>query len=97
MIEYVRIYTRTISTVGMLFQTRGKFTMAEKLLSRGNADAIAMVWRSSREYLNSLHNYAVLRKDMGYYDEADSIFAHILPLFENYYGSIFFSVRHRIK
>ena len=86
-IEYIKIYTRTITTIGMLFQTRGKYAQADKLLTRAMAMRLKWFGKESREYLNSLHNYAVLKKDMGLYEEADSLFNKVLPAFETIFGA----------
>jgi len=81
-IGYVKIYSRALSSVGMLYQTRGKFTEAEALLSRAMDMRATHLGQISPEYVNSLHNLAVLKKDKGDYDQADSIFNYLQPVFE---------------
>jgi CHAT domain-containing protein len=69
----------------MLYQTRGKFAQADELLSRAMKMRKTWIGTTSSEYLNSLHNIAVLKKDMGLYDEADSLFNYLLPVFKERY------------
>lgn len=85
-INYIKAYTRIITSSGMLFQTRGKFVMAEKLL--GKALDIRKRWfgENSIEYINILHNMAVLKKDMGSYDDAEDIFNKLIPSFAQLFG-----------
>ena len=71
----------------MLFETRGKFVQAEELLSTAMQTREKWLGKTSREYLNSLFNLAVLKKDMGDYDEADSIFNYLQPVFEKLFTS----------
>ncbi len=85
-VTYVKVYTRLITSAGMLFQTRGKFVMAEKLISRGMSMRKQWLGENSREYMNSLHNMAVLKKDMGMYDEAERILNRIIPTFRQLFG-----------
>ena len=80
--EYIRILTRTVSTVGMLYQTRGKFVQAESLLTEAMEMRAHWFGKNSPEYFNSLHNIAVLKKDMGIYDEAETIYNYLVPIFE---------------
>lgn len=80
--EDVKFYTRLASTMGMLYQTRGKFVQASALLTRSMELRRSRFGNTSPEYINSLHNIAVLKKDMGLYDEADSIFNYLVPVFE---------------
>ncbi|HET6768271.1 MAG TPA: CHAT domain-containing tetratricopeptide repeat protein, partial [Chitinophagaceae bacterium] len=83
--EYVKVYTRIISTAGMLYQTCGKFTQADEFLTQAMQIRKTAFGKNSPEYLNSLHNIAVLRKDMGWYDEADSLFNYLQPIFKELY------------
>lgn len=77
-----KIYTSAATTVGMLYQTRGKFTAAEKLLSIAMDVRARAFGKTSREYINSLHNMAVLKKDLGQYDEAERMFNYLVPTFK---------------
>lgn len=78
----LQIYTSAATTVGLLYQTRGKFINAEVLLTR------ALNWRAyrfgktSKEYINSLHNMAVLKKDLGQYEESERMFNYLVPAFK---------------
>ncbi len=78
----VKFYTRAASTIGMLYQTRGKFLQANALLTRTMELRASRFGKTSREYINSLHNMAVLKKDMGFYDEAETMFNYLEPVFE---------------
>jgi CHAT domain-containing protein/tetratricopeptide (TPR) repeat protein len=78
----IKYYTRLTSTIGMLYQTRGKFVQASELLTRAMELRASRFGKTSPEYINSLHNMAVLKKDMGLYDEADSLFNYLVPVFE---------------
>jgi CHAT domain-containing protein/Tfp pilus assembly protein PilF len=80
--EDVKFYTRLTSTIGMLYQTRGKFVQANELLTRTMEVRASRFGKNSREYINSLHNMAVLKKDMGLYDEAETMFNYLVPVFE---------------
>ena len=82
---YAKVFTRIISTVGMLYQTRGKFAQADQLLTHAMQKRKTWIGTNSPEYLNSLHNIAVLKKDMGLYDEADSLFNYLQPVFKELY------------
>ena len=84
--DYIKIFTRAISSAGMLYQTRGKFVKAEALLNRAMEMRRNWLGESSPEYLNSLHNVAVLKKDMGMYDEAESIFNNLIPVFKSLFN-----------
>ena len=83
--EYVKVYTRILSTAGMLFQTCGKFTQADEFLTQAMQIRKTVFGKNNPAYLNSLHNIAVLRKDMGWYDEADSLFNYLQPIFKELY------------
>jgi CHAT domain-containing protein len=85
-IDYIKAYTRIITSSGMLFQTRGKFVMAEKLMSSAMDMRKRWLGENSEEYLNSLHNMAVLKKEMGLYDEAESSFNKLMPVFKQTFG-----------
>ncbi|NOT52120.1 MAG: CHAT domain-containing protein [Chitinophagaceae bacterium] len=77
-----KIYTSAASTVGMLYQTRGKFTAAETLLKLAMDIRERSFGKTSREYINSLHNMAVLKKDLGQYEEAERMFNYLVPAFK---------------
>lgn len=67
--DRLKLYSSAMNTIGLLFQTRGKFVHAEKNL-KYNLDLRATRFgKTSREYINSLHNMAVLKKDLGQYDK----------------------------
>ena len=85
--EAAKMYTRLTSTIGMLWQTRGKFVKAEELQTLSMNMRLSRFGTNSREYINSVHNMAVLKKDMGMYDEADSIFNYLMPVFEKEFGT----------
>jgi len=78
----MKMFTSGVNTVGLLYQTRGKFTRARELLNLSMQARAAKFGRTSREYISSLHNLAVLKKDLGQYDEAEKIFNYILPTFK---------------
>lgn len=77
-----KLYTSAASTVGMMFQTRGKFVAAETLLKLAMDLRERSFGRTSREYINSLHNMAVLKKDLGQYEEAERMFNYLVPAFK---------------
>jgi CHAT domain-containing protein/tetratricopeptide (TPR) repeat protein len=85
--EAAKMYSRLTTTIGMLWQTRGKFVKAEELQTLSMNLRLGRFGRNSPEYINSVHNLAVLKKDMGMYDEADSIFNYLTPVFERLFGT----------
>ncbi len=86
-LDYIRVKTRIINSVGLLYQTRGKFVQAGELLNWALEKRENILGRSSPEYVNSLHNLAVFKKDLGYYEEADSIFNLLIPLFKELFST----------
>lgn len=84
--EDLKQFTAGVNTVGMLFHTRGKYVIAEQILQfcltlRGNRFG-----KTSREYLNSLANMAVLKKDLGLYEESERMFNYLVPVFKKLYS-----------
>ncbi|MEI2740654.1 MAG: CHAT domain-containing tetratricopeptide repeat protein [Chitinophagaceae bacterium] len=77
-----KLYTSAASTVGMMYQTRGKYVAAETLLRLAMDIREKTFGKTSREYINSLHNMAVLKKDLGQYDEAERMFNYLVPTFK---------------
>ena len=84
--NYIKVYTRAITSVGMLYETRGKFTQAELLLNKALQTREKWFGKNSREYLNSLFNLAVLKKDMGLYDEAETMFNYLQPVIKELFS-----------
>lgn len=82
----MRLYTSIVNTAGITYQTRGRYADAEKLFSR------AMNWRAdrfgktSKEYINSLHNMAVIKKDLGQYEESERMFNYLVPTIRKLYS-----------
>jgi len=81
-----RKYCGTITAVGMLYQTRGKYLFADEVLSQALKIREARYGKTSRDYINSLHNMAVLRKDQGQYEEAERMLNYLVPTLRKVYG-----------
>jgi CHAT domain-containing protein len=63
-------YAQTISNLGLLYQSRGRYTEAKQF----NEDAIKLRQgkKSVGKYIVSLNNNAVLKKETGFYTEAEA-------------------------
>lgn len=83
--DHLKLYSGAMNTIGLLFQTRGKFVHAEKVLKYNLDLRAARFGKTSREYINSLHNLAVLKKDIGQYEEAERIFNYLVPTLKKIY------------
>ncbi len=69
----------TISNLGLVMHSKGRFNQAEKFTLRGlelRRDEL----RDDRGYSSSLNNLAVLYKDMGRYNEAEKLFEEAIRL-----------------
>lgn len=71
-------YSQTISNLGLLYQSRGRFTKAKPF----NEDAIKLRENSNNKgmLIVSINNNAVLKKETGFYTEAESDFKKALEL-----------------
>lgn len=71
-------YAQTVSNLGLLYQSRGRFTKAKKFTD----EALALREKSSNKgmLLVSINNSAVLKKETGFYTEAESGFKKGLDL-----------------
>lgn len=71
-------YAQTLSNLGLLYQTRGRFTKAKKFTE----DALMIREKSSNKnmVLVSMNNLAVLKKETGLYTEAEAGFKKSIEL-----------------
>jgi CHAT domain-containing protein len=71
-------YSQTISNLGLLYQSRGRFTKAKPF----NEDAIKLREKSDNKgmLIVSINNNAVLKKETGFYTDAESDFKKALEL-----------------
>ena len=71
-------YSQTISNLGLLYQSRGRFTKAKPF----NEDAIKLRENSDNKgmLIVSINNNAVLKKETGFYTDAESDFKKALEL-----------------
>jgi len=81
----IKLFTSLSNTAGMLFQTRGNFIQAQKLLQYTLDIRAKRFGKTSREYINSLHNMAVLKKDLGQYEDAEKMFNYLVPTLRKIY------------
>ncbi len=72
-----KLYSSVANAAGLLYQVRGKFTYAEAMLERAMQVRAQRFGKTSREYINSLCNWAVMKKDLGEYDEAEKILNYL--------------------
>ena len=71
-------YAQTLSNLGLLYQTRGRFTKAKKF----SEEALAIREKSPNKnmVLVSMNNLAVLKKETGLYTEAEADFKKSIEL-----------------
>lgn len=75
----IRYYSSIATAVGLMHQTKGNFYKAEKLLTLALDYRAKEFGQTSAEFINSLHNMAVLRKSQGEYAEAEKMFNYLVP------------------
>ncbi|UXX79337.1 CHAT domain-containing protein [Reichenbachiella carrageenanivorans] len=81
----LRRFTALVNASALLYQTRGKFVKAEELMMLGLQLRGDRLGRTSPEFINSLHNLAVLKKNLGDYAESERIFDYLLPTIKTLY------------
>ena len=84
--EQVKEFTALVNASALLYQTRGKFTKAEELMLLSLKVRGERLGRTSPEFINSLHNLAVLKKNLGDYTESERIFSYVVPTLEKLYS-----------
>jgi CHAT domain-containing protein len=75
--ETVRAYTGVLNTLGIYYQSLGRYKKAELFLSLSMKIREEEYGKSSPAWINSLHNMAVLKKDLGAYAETEYIFNYL--------------------
>lgn len=75
--DQLAYYTAMCNVMGMLHMTRGNYVKAEELLTIAIEERGKRFGQTSAEFINSLHNMAVLRKFQGQYAEAEKIFNYL--------------------
>lgn len=83
--EQIKKFTALINASALLYQTRGKFVKSEEMMMLGLKIRGDRLGRTSPEFINSLHNLAVLKKNLGDYAESERIFSYIVPTLEKLY------------
>lgn len=83
----LRRFTALVNASALLYQARGKFVKAEELMMLGLQLRGDRLGRTSPEFINSLHNLAVLKKNLGDYAESERIFNYLLPTIKTLYTS----------
>ena len=81
----MHIYSSLVNTSGITYQTRGRYADAEKLFARAMSWRAQRFGKTSREYINSLHNMAVIKKDLGQYEESERMFNYLVPTMKKLY------------
>ena len=82
-----KAFTSVANTAGMLYHTRGKFSKAEEVFQRVLEMRGSRFGKTGREFVNSLHNMAVLKKDLGQYEEAENMFNYLVPTLRKLFGA----------
>ena len=80
------VYLRTISNIGLLCLTQGKYADAEKYLNDALEMSEKRLGKKSPAYIVNLNNTGKLHQSLGKYNEAEKEFQEALALGETYYG-----------
>lgn len=84
--DQTKLYTALANVSGMLYQTRGKYVYAEAMMNRGMEVRAKRFGKTSREFINSLCNLAVLQKDLGNYEESEKMFDYLTKTIPKIYS-----------
>lgn len=84
--EQIKQFTALVNASALLYLTRGKFVKSEELMMLGLKIRGDRLGRTSPEFINSLHNLAVLKKNLGDYAESERIFSYVVPTLEKLYS-----------
>ncbi len=78
-------YASILTAVGIFYQTRANYERADEFLTLAADLRADLFGETSPEYISSLHNLAVLKKNIGDYEEAEKLFSYLLPVSREIY------------
>jgi len=81
----LKYYTAICTAVGLLHQTKGNYIKAQTLLNIAIHIRAENFGNTSPEFVNSLHNLAVLKTNLGEYSEAEKMFRYLVPTAKTLY------------